>query len=144
MPVSANSFDRLSEKIDKAKSAISVAASQSEAELKASVDEARKDADDRAAELGVQTRAAADKAGTHWDQIQADWEKHRQSVRQRIDEVKAEEDLHDTELRAEWAEADAADAVEFASTAIDEATYAMLDAIKANRDLKVQLDAARS
>lgn len=144
MPVSTDSFDKLSEKIDNARSAIRAAASQSEAELKARVGEARKEADDRAAELGVQTRATAEKAGAHWDQIQADWEKHRQSVRRRIDQAKAEEDLHDATLRAEWAEADAADAVEFASSAIDEATYAMLDAIMADRDLKVQLDAARS
>ena len=55
MPVSANSVDRLSEKIDKTRSAIRAAASQSEAELKASVENARKDADGRAPELGVQT-----------------------------------------------------------------------------------------
>src|SRR4029077_9630969 len=60
MTVSADSFDKLSEKIDSAKSAIRAAASQSEAELKAKVDEARKTADDRASELSVQTRTTGE------------------------------------------------------------------------------------
>jgi hypothetical protein len=50
---------------------------------------------------------------------------------------KAAEDLETTELRAEWAEADARDAVDFAANAIDEATYAMLDAILARKDMSV-------
>src|SRR4029077_14610299 len=108
MTVSADSFDKLSEKIDSAKSAIRAAASQSEAELKAKVDEARKTADDRASELSVQTRTTGESVDTHWGQIQADWEKHRQSVRRRLDEAKTGEDLEAAELRAEWAEDDAA------------------------------------
>jgi len=42
MSVSANSLDKLSEKLDDAKRSINAAASESEAELKAKVDEARK------------------------------------------------------------------------------------------------------
>ena len=42
MSVSADSLDKLSEKIDEAKRSIRAAASESEAELKAKVDEARK------------------------------------------------------------------------------------------------------
>ncbi len=41
------------------------------------------------------------------------------------------------ELRAEWSEADARDAVDFAANAIDEAKYAMLDAILARKDVSV-------
>ena len=137
MSVSADSFDKLSDKIDEAKRSIRAAASQSEAELKAKVDAARKNADDRAAELSAKTQATADKSEAHWQQIQSDWEKHRQAIRQHIDDAKAAEDLETTELRAEWAESDARDAVDFASNAIDEATYAMLDAILARKDMSV-------
>ena len=140
MSVSADSFDKLSDKIDEAKRSIRAAASQSEAELKTKVDAARKNADDRAAELSAKTQATADKSEAHWQQIQSDWEKHRQSIRQHVDDAKAAEDLETTELRAEWAEADARDAVNFAANAIDEATYAMLDLILANNDLKILLD----
>jgi hypothetical protein len=135
--MSADSFDKLSDKIDAAKRSIRAAASESEAELKAKVDEARKNADDRAAELSAKTQATADKSEAHWQQIQSDWEKHRQAIRQHIDDAKAAEDLETTELRAEWAEADARDAVDFAANAIDEATYAMLDAILARKDMSV-------
>ena len=102
--------------------------------MKAKVDEARKSADDHAAELSAKTQANADQREAHWQQIQRDWEKHRQSIRQRIDDAKTADDLSAAEMRAEWAEADALDAVAYASNAIDEATYAMLDAILAQKD----------
>jgi DNA repair exonuclease SbcCD ATPase subunit len=142
MSVSANSFDKLSEKVDDAKRSISAAATESEAELKAKVDEARKNADDLAAELSAKAQATAGKAENHWQQIQSDWEQHRQTVRRRIDEAKAAEDLDAAELRAEWAEADARDAVDFAANAIDEAKYAMLDAILARKDVNVLVEAS--
>ena len=71
--VSADSFEKLSDKIEEAKRSIRAAASESEAELKAKVDEARKNADDRAAELSAKTQATADKSEAHWQQIQSDW-----------------------------------------------------------------------
>ena len=141
MSVSVDSFDRLSQKIDEAKRTIRAAASASETELKAKVDEARKNADEHAAELSASEAATADKAEANWQKIQSDWDQHRQTVRKRIDEAKAAENLNEAELRAEWAEDDARDAVDFASNAIDEATYAMLDAIAARKDVSVLLDA---
>ena len=142
MAVSADTLDKLSEKVDEAKASIRAAASESETELKAKVEEARKNADEKAAELSVETQAAADQAEAHWQQIQSDWNQHRQNVRRRIDEAKAAQDIHDAEVRAEWAESDARDAVEFAANAIDEAKYAMLDAILARKDVGVLLDAS--
>jgi chromosome segregation ATPase len=136
MPVSADSFEKLSAKIDEAKRSIRAAASESEAELKAKVEEARKNADDRAAELKAKVQATADKTD-HWQQIQSDWEQHRQKIRERIDDAKSAEDLETAELRAEWAESDARDAIDFAANAIDEAQYAMLDAILARNDASV-------
>jgi hypothetical protein len=142
MSVSADSFDKLSEKIDEAKRSIRAAASESEAQLKAKVDEARKNADDRAAELSAKTQATADQAESHWQQIQSEWDQHRQNVRRRIDQAKTAQDLDAAELRAEWAEGDARDAVDFAANAIDEAKYAMLDAILARKDVSVLAEAS--
>ena len=142
MSVSADSFDRLSEKIDEAKRTIRVAASESEAELRAKVDAARRSADDLAAELEARAKATGDKGEAHWRQIQRDWERHRQAIRQRLDEVKTLEDLDAAETRAEWAEADARDAVAHASEAIDEATYAMLEAIMARKEVGALLEAS--
>ena len=142
MSVSADSFDKLSERIDEAKRTISAATSESEAEVKAKVDEARRNADARAAELSADAHATADEAEAHWQQIQSDWEQHRQAIRQRVDEAKATQDLNAAELRAEWAESDARDAVNFAANAIDEAEHALLDAILAGKDVKVLLGAS--
>jgi hypothetical protein len=136
MSVSPDIFDKLSEKIDEAKRSIRAAASENDAELKAKVEEARKNADDLAAELTAKARGTADKTD-HWQQIQSDWEQHRQKIRERIDDAKAADDIETAELRAEWAESDARDAVDFASNAIDEATYSMLDAILARKDASV-------
>jgi hypothetical protein len=142
MSVSADSFEKLSQKVDDAKRSIRAAASESEAELKAKVEEARRNADESAAELAAKTQATADDAEAHWRKIQSDWEQHRENIRRRIDEAKQAEDLEAAELRAEWAEADARDAVDFAANAIDEAKYAMLDLILANKDVKVLLEAS--
>jgi hypothetical protein len=54
--------------------------------------------------------------------------------------MKANQDLEAAEFRAEWAEADARDAVDFAANAIDEAKYAMLDAILARKDVSVLIE----
>ena len=81
MSVSADNFDKLSERIDEAKRRIRAAASENEAEVKAKVEEARKNADDHAAELSADTRRAADEAGAHWQQIRSDWERHRSGER---------------------------------------------------------------
>jgi hypothetical protein len=142
MPEFTDRFDELADKIDEAKRTVRAAAAQTDDELQAKLDEARKKADADAAELGVRTRATAEGAEAHWDQIQSDWQRHRQSVRRRIDQAKAQQDLEGAVLRAEWAEADAADAVDFAANAIDEATYAMLAAIRASMDVKASLEAA--
>jgi hypothetical protein len=141
MAVSADSFDKLSEKIDDARRSIRAAASEGEAELKARVGEARKSADDRAAELSAKAQTGAGEADAHWRQLQSDWDKHRQNVRERIDDVKWAQDLDAAEIRAEWAEADAQDAVDFAANAIDEAKYAMLDAILARKDASLLAEA---
>jgi hypothetical protein len=133
----ADSFAKLAEKIDEGKRIIRAAASESEAELKAKVEEARKNADDRAAELSAKTHATGDQSKAHWQQIQSDWDQHRQNIRERIDEAKGAQDLQAAELRAEWSEADARDAVTFASNAIDEAQYAVLDAILTRKDATI-------
>ena len=142
MSVSVDSFEKLSAKIDDAKRSIRAAASESDAELKAKVEEARKNADESAAELTAKTQATVDEAEAHWRKIQSDWDQHRQAVRRRIDEAKQAQDLEAAELRAEWAEADARDAVDFAANAIDEAKYAMLDLVLASKDVKVLLEAS--
>ena len=68
---------------------------------------------------------ATDDETDHWQQIQSEWEQHREKIRERIDGTKSA-DLES----AEWA----------ASNAIDEAKYSMLDAILACKHASVLAD----
>ena len=97
MSVSADNFDKLSTKIDEAKRSIRAAVSESEAEVKTKVEEARKHSDDLAADLGAKARASAGESSDHWQQIQSDWERHRRDVRRRIDQAQANRDLDSAE-----------------------------------------------
>ena len=136
MPVS-DDFTKLKEQVDAADRHIKTAVAQDDAELKAMVDDARKKADARAAQLRDKTNEVAEQADRNWNQVQSDWDKHVQRIRERIDAKKAAADARAAEGDAEWAEADAFDAVGFAEAAIEEAEYATLDAVMARRKADV-------
>ena len=76
------------------------------------VDEARVNADQRAAELRMKADEAGDQAEHHWHEVRVDWDNHIKRVRERIDAKKAADDADAADFEAEWASADAADAVE--------------------------------
>src|SRR6185503_7836563 len=113
---------------EKAESEIKEAASQDRAELSATAEQARKAADDRAAELRAKAQETSDKAEAHWTDVQSSWDQHVQRIRTRITEKKTELDVEDAQRGADWAEADALDAIDFAEAAVVEAEYAVLDA----------------
>jgi hypothetical protein len=129
----SDDFTKLKEQVEEADRSIKAAVTQEDAELKAMVDEARKKADDRAAQLHTKTTEAADQAQHQWNQVQTDWDKHVKRIRARADAKKAEIDAGMAEDDAQWAEADAYDAVTFAESANEEAKYAVLDAVMARR-----------
>ena len=105
--------------------------------MKATVDDARKKADGRAAQLRAKNAEAADQAERQWNQVQTDSDKRVNAVESTCDGRKAEIDAGLAEDDAQWAEADAYDAVTFAESAIEEAQYAVLDAVMARRRAKV-------
>ena len=129
----SDDFTKLKEQVEEADRSIKAAVTHEDAELKAMVDDARKRADDRAAQLHTKTTEAADQAQHQWSQVQTDWDKHVKRVRERADAKKAEIDAGMAEDDAQWAEADAYDAVAFAESANEEAKYAVLDAVMARR-----------
>ena len=133
----SDSFTKLKEQVEKAEHRVNEAGSQDKAELEAKVDEARKNADDLAAELHAKTRQASDQAEGHWQEVRSDWDQHIKRTRGRIDAKKAAHDADVAESDAEWAEADALDAIDFASSAVEEAEYAVLDAMLARKDADV-------
>jgi len=133
----SDNFAKLKDQVEDAERRVSKAGSQDKAELQARVNEARKNADDLAADLQARTQQASDQAGDHWQEVRSDWDQHIKRVRERIDAKKAAHDVDVAERDAEWAEADALDAIDFASSAVEEAEYAVLDAMLARKDADV-------
>jgi hypothetical protein len=129
----SDDFAKLKEQVEEADRSIKAAVAKEDAELKTMVDDARKKADDRAAQLHATTTDAAHEAERQWNQVQTDWDKHVKRIRERVDARKAEIDAGMAEDDAKWAEADAYDAVAFAESANEEAKYAVLDAVMARR-----------
>jgi hypothetical protein len=127
------SFEELKDQIVKADGEIMDAAEKDEPAIQTKVDEARRDADEQAADLKATTQRAGTEARSQWQEIQADWDRHVKRMRGRLDSAKSGYDLSVSEMEAESAEADALDAIAFATSAVLEAEYATLDAVLARR-----------
>jgi hypothetical protein len=128
------SFAKLKEQVDQAAQTVASAASEDEKEVQQKLDDARKDADARAAELRARTQDASDDAADHWHKIRADWDQHIARSRKRVDDAMNQIDVNAAVQDAQWAENDAIDAIDFASAAITEAEYAVLDAVRARQN----------
>jgi hypothetical protein len=129
-----DSFAKLKTQIDKAETAVKAAAEEDEADIQAKIDDARRSADDRAAELRDKTGDSA--AGSHWKEIQADWDRHIERARQRMDATKAAVDRDAAVQDATQAYSDAMDAIDFARSAIGEAEAATLEALQAEKNAR--------
>jgi hypothetical protein len=126
------SFDQLKDQVVKADGEIMAVAEKDEPAIQAKVDDARQQADRQAGELKA-TTSAGNGAQGHWQEIQTDWQRHRERMRGRLADAKAGYDLGVVEDEAESAETDALDAIAFAASAVLEAQYATLDAVLARR-----------
>jgi hypothetical protein len=101
-----------------------------EADVKAARDSARAKADD------LQKSAEENKGqiSAWWDKIQRSWHEHIAEIRKKIEDRRANHDLKAAQRAAERADKDAAFAIDYASAAIEEAEYAVLDALLAHMD----------
>ena len=135
-------FDKLREQVEKADNSIKAVADRNQAEIEVKLDEARQEADSRAAELPSTTGDKAGDGESRWRTMQSEWKHHVERIHERADAKKAEIDSDMAEDDADWAETEALDAIAFAGSAIIEAEYATLDAILARK--KAQLTASSS
>jgi hypothetical protein len=129
----SDKFDELKERIEKADREIRKAAAESEAELHDSVEKARTTADDHAAKLRVKSKETSDKNRRQWLEAQSNWDDHVRRLRARMDEKKAELDVERAAENAYEDETDALDAIDFASSAVAEAEYAVLNALQSEK-----------
>ena len=127
------SFQELKDQVVKADGEIMAVAEKDEPAIQTKLDDTKREADQQAAELKTTTQRAGNDAQSQWQEIQADWDRHRERTREKLADAKSGYDLTVAEGEAESAEADALDAIAFAASAIVEAEYATLDAILARR-----------
>ena len=78
-----------------------------------------------------QARAAAQES---WNSMRTSVEQRFAEMRAAADERRTERNLHRAERRADLAEQDAADAIGFALYVLDQAQYAIIDAVSARAD----------
>ena len=126
--------DQLSKLVAKAKEAEdrgAAAQSKAKADLEQDVKAARDSAQAYADQMRKNAEADKGAVSDWWTDLQRSWSDHVNTVRQRVDEKKAEHDLEAAERYAYSTEEDAAYAIDYTYGAIEEAEYAMLDAILA-------------
>ena len=121
---------RAKEAEDRAGAAKTKARAQLEQDVKTSRDAAQAQAN----QLRKTAEANKGKISEWWDGVQKSWNDHVDTVRQNIEEKRAEHDLNAAQRDADNAEDDAAFAVDYAYGAIEEAEYAVLDATLARMD----------
>ena len=104
-------------------------------ELKSSIDAQRMMLKDHVAD-------ANDKVEAQWDSQKKDISDSFQSLRQKAEARQAKWSAQRAENAAETAESDAMDEIDFATYAIEEAEYAILDAVDARNEADAKAAAA--
>src|SRR4051794_3233097 len=133
MPLS-DDLARLSVRAKQAEDRAAAAKAQARDQLQQTVQEARDGMQQTADRLRAESAAAAGQADAWADNIQRSWDDHLARTRQRIDARKAQHAADRAESDAEDAESYAAYSIDLAYSAIEEAEYAVLDAVLARED----------
>jgi hypothetical protein len=135
-------LERLADLAKQAEQDIEHAKQESQAQLQARVEQARRSSEQRAGALKGGADEAKAKASKWWGEVQEDWNNHIAKIRKDGEQWKAEHDAKRAERHAQHREADAEAAVDFAYAAFEEAEYEVLDAMQARQEAD-QLAAAR-
>jgi hypothetical protein len=124
-------LDDLQQRAADAKAAAQAAVSESREQLRQRIDQARVDVDLAAKDARQQVGEAAASARSTWAQMKADAAAKLEDFQAKMDRRADQHDAKVAARQADGAEADAADAIEFAAWTVDHARLAVLDAIDA-------------
>jgi hypothetical protein len=124
-------LDDLQQRAADAKAAAQAAVSESREQLRQRIDQARVDVDLAAKDARQQVGEAAASARSTWAQMKADAAVKLEDFQAKMDRRADQHDAKVAARQADGAEADAADAIEFAAWTVDHARLAVLDAIDA-------------
>ena len=102
---------------------------KAQADLEHDVAMARNSAQQTADTLRETVASGKGQVSDWWDGVQRSWDDHITAVRDNVENKKATHDRNSAEQAADRAEDDAAFAINYAYAAVEEAEYAVLDAI---------------
>ena len=124
-------LDDLQQRATKAKTSAQAAVSESRAQLRQRIDQAKVDVDLAGKDARQQVDAATASARSKWAQLKADTAAKLDDVEAKMDRRADQLDAKVAARQADGAEADAADAIDYAAWTVDNARLAVLDAIDA-------------
>ena len=124
-------LDELQQRAAEAKAAAQAAASESREQLRQRIDQARVDVDLAGMDARQQVGEAAASTRSKWAQMKADAAVKLDDFEAKMDRRADQRDAKVAAHQADGAEADAADAIEFAAWTVDHARLAVLDAVDA-------------
>jgi hypothetical protein len=122
-------LDGLQRQVAQTKPAVQVASTESRDQLRQRIDRAQAETDSAARK--TQQSAQGSDTPNKWAKMRADASDKVGEVKGRMDKRNREMDADMAADDAVWAEADAADALDYAAWTVDNARIAMLDAIDA-------------
>jgi hypothetical protein len=122
---------RLSDRTRAAEKHAADARSQTREELRMRISEAKADAQRRRVEAQARAAQGKDDATAQWSTLRASVSDHFDEMRSKIDQRRDDHDGHVAERRAEKAEENAADSIDFAIWAVAEAEASVLEAADA-------------
>lgn len=130
----SDQLNRLAARAKELEDREAAARSKSKAELQQDVEAARASAQAQADALRKSAAESKGQVSAWWDSVQHSWSDHVAAVRQNVDEHRAAHDLKSAQKAADRAEDDALFAIDYAYAAVDEAEYAVLDAMLTRMD----------
>ena len=124
-------LDDLQQRVATARSAVQAAAAESDAQLRLRIDLAQADLDQSVEKTRQELSQVADGARAKWAQVKSDAAAKMGDVKANIDKRTRQVDAKLAATDADWAEVDAAEALDFADWAVESAQLTMLDAVHA-------------
>ena len=124
-----NQLDRLEQHVADLRAAVHAAAAETRQQLEQRIDKAQAETDRRLDEAKQQAGAAADRTQNLWEQKRSDAKARVAEIKSKAHHRRERIDANVAAGDADMAEAEAADAIDFADWAIENAQLAVLDAL---------------
>jgi hypothetical protein len=124
-------LENLKAKVDEVVTSARAAAAEDREQLKQRVDQAQDEANKTVQDARQRADQAADRAQSKWAEMKTDAAARREDFKAKIDKRANQLDAKAAATDADWAEQDAADAIDYAIWVVSDAQLAVLDALDA-------------